>query len=103
MDKPTNEEAFDLENVYDEQIAPLMTKIIAICTEHKLPMFATFLYMNDPEAEESSACTTHLLHTERPIPDQLWELVDIMFPKRPPALNIKVTKADGSVEVTRMI
>ncbi|MCI0526392.1 MAG: hypothetical protein L0Y56_02920, partial [Nitrospira sp.] len=33
---------YDLEKVYDKQIAPLMTKIIAICKKHKLPMVASF-------------------------------------------------------------
>jgi hypothetical protein len=32
----------DSESVYDEQIAPLMTQIIAICREHRIPMLASF-------------------------------------------------------------
>lgn len=32
----------DNESVYDEQIAPLMAKIIAICKQYKIPMLATF-------------------------------------------------------------
>lgn len=34
----------DNEQVYDEQIAPLMTKIIGICKENKLPFLAVFQY-----------------------------------------------------------
>jgi hypothetical protein len=44
---PTN-----LEQVYDEQINPLMAQIIAICKEHGLPMIASFQY------EPESYCTT---------------------------------------------
>lgn len=40
MEKPD----FDLEKVYDEQINPLMDKIIAICKEHKLSFVASFQY-----------------------------------------------------------
>ena len=40
-------EQFDLEEIYDEQIAPLMTQIIAICAKHKLPIAATFEYATD--------------------------------------------------------
>lgn len=43
-----------LEPIYDEKIAPLMTEIIAICMEHKLPMFATF------QIGEKDFCTTSL-------------------------------------------
>lgn len=32
----------DKEDVYDQEIAPLMTQIIDICKKHQMPMFATF-------------------------------------------------------------
>jgi len=48
----TQFETMDLEKVYDEEIAPLMEKIIAICKEHKLPVFATF------EFAPSEFCST---------------------------------------------
>lgn len=44
----------DNEEIYDEQIAPLMTKIIEICRKNKIPMIATFNYQ--PE----QLCTTYL-------------------------------------------
>jgi hypothetical protein len=53
------QEAFDLEAVYDEKIAPLMTQIIAICQENKLPVFATFLYGQSVGDEgQRDLCTT---------------------------------------------
>ena len=44
----------DLENIYDEQISPLMQKIIDICKEYELPMFASF------EFNDGEFCTTEL-------------------------------------------
>lgn len=99
----SNTEAFDLESVYDEQIAPLMTQIIAICAEHKLPMFATFLYMNDPPGDDTGVCTTNQMYPERPIPPEFLELVGIIIPRRAPALHLKLTKADGSVDYTTIL
>lgn len=32
------------EKIYDEQIAPLMAKIIEICSAEQIPMFAEFQY-----------------------------------------------------------
>jgi hypothetical protein len=37
----------DNEKIYDEQISPLMTKIIEICKEHKIPFFAEFQYSDE--------------------------------------------------------
>jgi hypothetical protein len=77
-----------------------MDQIIAICKEHKMPMFATFLYQNDPETEEDMACTTNQMYEERPIPERFLRLVDIAMPRRVPPLRMRVTNSDGSVEET---
>lgn len=45
-----NVEHYDAEAVYDEQISPLMTQIIAICKEHKIPMIASFAYQHNEES-----------------------------------------------------
>ena len=39
------------EVVYDEQISPLMTKIIALCNEHKISMVADFALDADEDGE----------------------------------------------------
>ena len=46
------------EDVYDEQIAPLMTQIIAICQGHRIPMAAQFNYARDENGP--CLCTTVL-------------------------------------------
>lgn len=103
MAETMNKESFDLESVYDEQIAPLMTQLIEICAKHKLPMFATFLYANDPDGDGAGICTTNQMYKERPIPEELESLVDIVVPRRVPPLHLKVTHADGSVDMTTII
>lgn len=96
-----SKEGFDLEAVYDAEIAPLMTQIIDICHKHKLPMLATFLCMNDPdESGDDLVCTTNLMFKERPIPDKLLTLVDVVSPPKRAAFRMRVTKGDGSVEDT---
>ena len=92
-----NQESFDLEDVYDEQIAPLMTKIIEICNAHKLPMFATFLYLNDLEEDDDGLCTTNLMFEERPIPEPLLALARCLRLKRQPALRFTVRNKEGVV------
>ncbi|WP_421412621.1 hypothetical protein ACOMDM_13650 [Serratia plymuthica] len=52
-------EIFDLENVYDEQISPLMQQIIAICQENNMPMIASFAFENCEE-RKLGCCTTIL-------------------------------------------
>lgn len=42
----------DAEHTYDTVIAPLMTKIIAACREHRIPMLAMF------EFAPENFCTT---------------------------------------------
>jgi hypothetical protein len=40
-------ERFDKENVYDEQISPLMAQIIGICQREGIPMACTFAIRDD--------------------------------------------------------
>jgi len=49
------------EDVYDNEIAPLMTKIIEVAKRAKIPMFATFQY-TEPD-EEAGFCTTSIPFT----------------------------------------
>lgn len=51
-------EQWTKEDVYDEQIAPLMAQIIAICQEHRIPLVAQFNYAADEDGP--LFCTTIL-------------------------------------------
>lgn len=46
------------ERIYDEQIAPLMTAIIALCRQHDISVYATFDLSDDDD--ETLACTTYI-------------------------------------------
>ena len=52
-------ELFDKEEIYDNEIAPLMKQIIEICQKNQIPMLATFAYHNTEE-EGVGLCTTLL-------------------------------------------
>ncbi len=49
----------DSEAVYDELIAPLVTQIIAVCREHRIPVLATFQYRSDADGPPAF-CTTRV-------------------------------------------
>jgi hypothetical protein len=46
------------ERVYDEQIAPLMTQIIAVCQQHGIATLSTFAIPTPEDADLQ--CTTYL-------------------------------------------
>lgn len=58
----TAAEPFDAEAAYDARISPLMSQIIAICKEERIPMMASFLYARD---DTDHFCTTNIPVTGR--------------------------------------
>lgn len=50
------------EQIYDEQVNPLMQQIIAICKEHGIPMMASFQLESYDDVEQPSPlmCSTVL-------------------------------------------
>lgn len=92
-------EDYDLEQVYDEQISPLMVRIIAICMEHRLPMVAEFQFAHDPE-NGGAHCTTALPFEGRS-DEKLERVWQAAKPTRPICLaETTVTNPDGSKEIT---
>ena len=87
---------YDLEQVYDDQIAPLMAQIISICKEYELPMLASFQYKND--SENGDYCSTYLEYEGR-ISDVLKQCRNIIY-KKTQIYSVTTTKADGSIEKT---
>ena len=52
------------EDIYDEQISPLMVQIISICKEHDIPLVADFQIDNDRstvDPNDTFHCTTLLV------------------------------------------
>lgn len=54
------------ELVYDREIAPLMTQIIATCQEHGIDIHATF------DLGKDLLCTTHIASNQSPMFRMLW-------------------------------
>lgn len=84
-------EDFDLEEVYDTEIAPLMTRIIEICKHYKMPMVASFCYKSDDDGEDF--CSTYIEHDNRTI-DTYVQMYNCLM-KREDVFSITVvTKTD---------
>ncbi|EPC5388243.1 hypothetical protein AB6864_24635 [Serratia proteamaculans] len=86
-------EIFDLENVYDEQISPLMQKIIAICKENNMPMIASFAFENCEE--RNLGCCTTILNDfdERVVPEFTQSLRIIR--KEPQVFSFAITSGEA--------
>ena len=52
---------YDKEQIYDEQIAPLMTKIIGICQANDVQMLSSYYLKEKMGDEEEMFCVTCLL------------------------------------------
>ena len=63
-------ELFNKEDVYDNQISPLMQQIIDICNAHQIPMLASFTYENC-ESKGTGRCVTLLNKFEDRIDSRL--------------------------------
>lgn len=82
------------EAIYDEQIAPLMTQIIAICKEHELPMVAQFQYANTEE-DGPAYCSTALTFAEAS--EHIRNIAARLRPAAPVCLaETHITNPDGS-------
>ena len=82
------------EQVYDEQISPLMAQIIAICNEHKIANLCTFSLGDD------LACTTLNINDDTDPPESLVEASQVIFPPSRPPLMMTVEKPDGSKTIS---
>lgn len=51
---------YDLEQVYDDEISPLMAQIIEICKRENMPMVASFQYARDEDHVDD--CCTSLIN-----------------------------------------
>lgn len=84
------------EQIYDEQIAPLMTQIIEICRAGGVSMIASFAIAN--EDDPNLRCTTHLPDGKGGAPFK--EAYHALVNGRVPPMMLTTRNADG--EVTSM-
>ncbi|AQQ34572.1 hypothetical protein A8E95_11675 [Burkholderia cenocepacia] len=91
------------EQIYDEQISPLMTQIISICKERKIPIVASFFTPGDDDPE--LAVTTALLGAGFEAPQNfsnaLRELRPELFGGAP--LMLRTEHGDGSTTLSAVI
>ena len=84
------------EEAYDEFINPLMAQILAICTDHKIPMLAAFGL--ESEADEGLCCTSAMLDKEWNPPEEFLAAFEHVKPKPPPKMLMITTRdKDGKV------
>jgi hypothetical protein len=91
------ETRFDKEKVYDEQISPIMTKIIEIAKREKISFACTYAIRDDGEPDGWLFCSTvHDHHHDKQIPylHKIEELRYAMFP-RPITFSMVIMNKKG--------
>ena len=83
------------EEIYDEQISPLMTQIIAICKEHKIANVCSFSL----DLDEGLCCTTCMTQDEFEPPEKFRECVKLLYGENQGSpLMMTVRDGDGNVK-----
>ena len=82
------------EAAYDEHISPLMTRVIALCKEHKIPALICFDISGEDEEQEGSEtlrCTT-FVHGPDWAPDPTFtRALSILRPDPPVVMAFTIT------------
>ena len=88
------------EQIYDTEIAPLMTQIINICQQHGIAMLLSFAIptQDDP----SLACTT-LLPDENNVNAPGHKEALRLLRNEVEAMHLRTTHADGSTTLTAIL
>ncbi|RQZ50901.1 hypothetical protein [Burkholderia sp. Bp9099] len=91
------------EQIYDEQISPLMTQIIAICKEHKIPVLASFFAPGEDDPE--LAVTTALLGNGFESPVNFSNALRVLRPELfvGTPLMLRLDHGDGSKTMTAIL
>jgi hypothetical protein len=64
------------EQIYDEQVSPLMAQILAVCKEHKIAMVASFAIPSGTDAD--LLCTSALLDEKHDPPRDYLAVLSIL-------------------------
>lgn len=98
------------EEIYDEQISPLMKNIISVCREHGIAMIASFNIAHDgegPNGEDCSllTCTSHLPDGEGTFDERFSKAAGVIQKSAPHhiGMNITTQHADGTRTLTAVI
>lgn len=85
-------EIFNKEDIYDNEISPLMRQIIGICKEHGIPMVASFTYENCEE-RGPGRCTTNINDIPNRKDDVHQKVVKTLYDGRHTTLAITIGEA----------
>ena len=90
------------EEIYDEQISPLIAQILAICKEHKVPMVAQFGIPTDGDPD--LCCTSALLTDEYEPHPHMLEAFGVLKPGGTVApMNLVTEDAAGNKTFTTIV
>lgn len=91
------------EEIYDNQISPLMTQIIRICKEHDIPMVASFQYNDDRPDGDAQLCTTVILNQQNEAAPALHQCARALRGGGHSVTMLTVRDADGNVKAMEAI
>lgn len=83
------DERSERERIYDDEIAPLMTKIFDVCKRAEIPFAAQFSIGPAPDGDESWLCTSGLSFGD----EQIRKVMGVMKPPSRPFLAMTVMPA----------
>lgn len=90
------------EQVYDEQIFPLMAQILEICEARKIAMVASFAIPNDEDPD--LCCSSALTTAEYEPPEYLKAAVRVISGSaRGAGVMLRTEHADGSQTLTEVL
>jgi hypothetical protein len=90
------------EQIYDEQISPLMAKIIEVCKANKIAFLASFSIPT--EQDEDLRCTSAMLDKDMEPPAEFmraWQEIKPRASRNP--LMLRTDHGDGSVTMTAIL
>lgn len=98
----TEEDEMNKEQIYDEQISPLMTQIIEVCRANKIAHIACFAIPTDDDPD--LRCTTGQLTDDFEPPEEFLQAWKYLRPaSRSAAMMLRTDDGDGGVTVTAIL
>jgi len=89
------------ENVYDEQISPLVRQIIDICREHEIALLLSAQLEDEDERE--LFCTTILAGTDEVSCEKFVQALNVIRQPSRPVMHMTTTHGDGSQTLAAII
>lgn len=89
------------EQVYDDQISPLMAQIIEICRANKIAFLASFSIPNDEDTD--LCCSSYMLDDDFEPPESFLRAKRELRPGARPVTMLRTDHGDGSVTMTAII